>query len=410
MLLGAFLGALTTKSDIYSRLVYFCIGLIIFSAIWTHFSVQGIDVKREAKGLRQQLGEVFEEKYEIRNLYRMIRFLIEIKDGSDMPIPAGSRAISWIEPKEVRKYSSYTLLTQRGEFTLGPTLISSGDPFGMFGIIREIGKGEKLVVLPYLVRIHRFPFPPGLLPGGRALRRKTHEVTPHAAGIREYASGDSLSRIHWASTARKGDLMVKEFEQDPQSDVWIIIDGEKSAHYRRELDIDGGKVDKIWLWRHRFDITLPMDTFEYCVSLAASISGYFIRDGQAVGLACAGQILTVLPAEKGVRQQDKILETLAFLHCAGNMPLHGLVQAQVQHIQRGSTVVLVTASNNDSVAYSAQSLLSRNLRPVVVFVDPESFGGAASVRNMALSLRNKNIPVVLISRGDDLGMALERTI
>jgi uncharacterized protein (DUF58 family) len=410
VLAGAVFGALTARSDIYSRLAYFCIGLMVFSGIWTYFSVRGIEITRYAKGFRQQLGQVFEERYEIQNQYKLIRFLVEIKDGSELPVPTGSRVLSWIEPQEIRKFSAYTLLTQRGEFKLGPTIVSSGDPFGLFGYQKIVAQGGKLVVLPHMVNIHYFPFPPGLLPGGRALRRKTHEVTPHAAGVREYASGDSISRIHWVSTARRNQLMVKEFEQDPQSDVWIFLDGHKNAHYSRPLEVEGGKVDKIWLWRHRFDITLPLDTFEYSVSAAASISNFFIRDGQAVGLACAAQILTVLSAEKGIRQQDKILETLAFVRCAGKLPLLGLVQAQLQHLQRGSTVVLITASAQEGVILAAQSLLSRNLRPVIVFVDQASFGGSISVKEMAISLRNRNFPVVLISHGDDLGQALEQSI
>lgn len=410
VLAGAILGALSTQSEIYIRLVYFCVGLILFSGLWTFYSIRGIEITRQAKGLRQQLGQVFEERYQVANQFKIIRLLVEIHDGSELPIPTGSRVLSWIEPREIRKYSAYSLLTRRGEFRLGPTIISSGDPFGFFKIRKCLTREEKLIVLPYLVNIHRFSFPPGFLPGGRALRRKTHDVTPHAAGVREYSTGDSLNRIHWASTARRDQFMVKEFEQDPQSDVWIFLDGYKKSHYSRPLEVDGGKVDKIWLWRHRFDITLPFDTFEYSVSAAASIGNYFIRDGQAVGLACSGQMLTVLSAEKGIRQLDKMLETLAFLRCEGSLPLQGLVQAQVRHIQRGSTVVLITASDSDGVIYSAQTLLARNLRPVIVFVDPASFGSNVSIQKTALNLRSKNFPVVLISRGDDLGEALQRVI
>jgi hypothetical protein len=55
----------------------------------------------------------------------------------------------------------------------------------------------------------------GLLSGGEALRRRTHYVTTNASGVRDYAPGDSFSRIHWRSTARRNRLIVKEFELDP---------------------------------------------------------------------------------------------------------------------------------------------------------------------------------------------------
>ena len=82
----------------------------------------------------------------------------------------------------------------------------------------------------------------------------------------------------------------------------------------------------------------------------------------------------------------------------------------MQHIQRGSTVVLVTASDHDGVVYAAQTLMAKNLRPVIVLVDPASFGGKTSVKDFALLLREKNIPVILISHGDDLGLALQRSL
>jgi uncharacterized protein (DUF58 family) len=66
-----------------------------------------------------------------------------------------------------------------------------------------------------MFNIHSFPLPSGLLSGGEALRRRTHQITPNAAGVRDYAPGDPLNRIHWISTARRRRLMVKEFELDP---------------------------------------------------------------------------------------------------------------------------------------------------------------------------------------------------
>ena len=48
-------------------------------------------------------------------------------------------------------------------------------------------------------------------------------------GVREYVDGDPLNRIHWMSTARRDRLMVKEFELDPQSDVWIFLDAEREV-------------------------------------------------------------------------------------------------------------------------------------------------------------------------------------
>ena len=70
----------------------------------------------------------------------------------------------------------------------------------------------------------------GILPGGDALRRRTHYVTTNASGVRDYAPGDSYSRIHWRSTARRDRLIVKEFELDPLADIWIVPDMSVFGH------------------------------------------------------------------------------------------------------------------------------------------------------------------------------------
>jgi hypothetical protein len=54
-----------------------------------------------------------------------------------------------------------------------------------------------------LFPVHDFLSPPGLLPGGKAIRRKSIDITPHASGVREYVPGDPMKRIHWPTSVRR---------------------------------------------------------------------------------------------------------------------------------------------------------------------------------------------------------------
>ena len=82
----------------------------------------------------------------------------------------------------------------------------------------------------------------------------------------------------------------------------------------------------------------------------------------------------ILPAEKGVRQLGKILETLAFLRPEGQTPLHGLVLAQAGNLPRGCSVVLISSSTSPSLVIAADTLIRRDLKPIVVFINPSGFG------------------------------------
>ena len=101
------------------------------------------------------------------------------------------------------------------------------------------------------------------MPGGRAFRQKTTEVTPFSAGVREYQIGDPLRRIHWPTTVRKDMLIVKEFEKDPLTEVWIFIDMRTEIHesFIDELIQEESKGSLFWMgFRTRFQ--LPYSTLD----------------------------------------------------------------------------------------------------------------------------------------------------
>lgn len=394
--------------QIFAQLIYLCLLLLVLSFIWSAVSVRGFSLTREARGLRQQLGQVFEERFEVQNRFPFPRLWLEIRDESNLPGAGGSRILSAISARETRTYSAYTFLQERGEYSLGPTLLVSGDPFGMFVFIRKEMAAKTLLVLPCVFPLQTFPSSYGLLPGGKARRMKTLEVTPHAAGVREYYPGDALNKIHWPTTARRNRLMVKEFDQDPQADVWIVLDAEGATHIRLPRQVIPQKIDQLWLWRqNKVRASIPPDTFEYAVSAAASIGAYFLRKGRSVALASAGQRMVMLAPERGERQVGKLLETLALLKSEGKLSLLGLIETQLNLISPGSTVVLITASCHESILAAVDVLLWRDMQPVIVFIDPTSFGGSGEVEAILAGLRLRRVPAARIPRGADLKQALE---
>ena len=129
-------------------------------------------------------------------------------------------------------------------------------------------------------------------------------------------------------------------------------------------------------------------------------------DRRAVGLACAAGKFTVVAGERGERQINKIMETLAFLQPEGIMPLLGLVSMQAKLLPLGSGVILVTPSTRPELLLAVEDMRRRNLRPVVVLIKSETFGGQGGTDKIAASLFSRNIPVCQIGFGDDLGAQL----
>jgi uncharacterized protein (DUF58 family) len=394
-------GVITTGALLYVRLAYMAAFLLIGAWIWTVTSLRTLQIVRHARSLRASVGDVFEESFELVNPGRFPRLFVEVNNESSLPSAGGSRVLTLIGGKEHRTYQARTWLTQRGAYPLGPTTLGSGDPFGFFAAKQTFPSTASLLVLPMIIPIADFPSPAGLLPGGKAIQRKSPEVTPHASGVREYVHGDPLKRIHWPSTARRGKLMVKEFEQDPQSELWIFLDAQRFV--QAHLPYEAPKAYDNWIFARRPKIHLPPSTLEYGVSLAASLAHFFIEQRRAVGLVTDGSVYTVIPAERSERQESKVLETLAFVTGEGNLPLSSLVDLQSPQMPLGSSAILITPSIHNDVVLAVELLQRRNLRPIILLLMAQSFGGRGGSEELVVKLEQRGIPVCKIYNNADLG-------
>ncbi len=194
--------------------------------------------------------------------------------------------------------------------------------------------------------------------------------------------------------------MVKEFEQDPQADTWLFLDAEKDIQASMPEKSMAFREDGWWL--RRPNVALPCDTFEYAISVAASLARYFLLDRLAVGVACTAGMTTIVPPERGERQVNKVMETLAFLRADGKMAMLGLVTMRAKLLPIGTGVILITPSTKPELLIAAMDLQRRKLHPIVVLIRAETFGGKGESDPIIAGLRSRNIPVCPIGYGDDI--------
>jgi uncharacterized protein (DUF58 family) len=412
LILVGLVGALISGASVYSHILYVGILAILMSAIWTWIVARGLKLTRHTRTLRANVGDIFEEHFEVSNGSYLVNLWIEVLNESPIPSAAGSRLLTLVGGHRSRSYTSRTWLTRRGAFPLGPTTLTSGDPFGLFRIRRRFPSRESLVVLPMIFDLAQFSSPPGLIPGGPVIHRKAADITPHAAGVREYSPGDPMKRIHWPTTVRRGQVMVKEFEQDPQAEVWLFLDAQETVHFEKRQRQQDQKSDPLlfkvdaFLINKRPEFHLPPSTIEYSVTIGASLAHYFLAQRRAVGLVTSGRAYTNIPAERSERQEGKILETLAFVEARSDLSVSGLVAVQGQHLAQGSSAIVITPTISPELLVAVDELQRRNLRPMVILLDPKSFGGPPGTDKLVRSLTEHRIPVCPINCDDDLGSIL----
>jgi uncharacterized protein (DUF58 family) len=422
LLLVVCLAGLTlTGRSIFASLSALFAGVLAAGYLWSRSALRGLTLERTSRSQTSQVGKVFEETLVLRNRSRVPKLWVEVRDESDLPGTwASARAIglsggvrsaefsghrasavaAGLAPGRQWLWAARTICTRRGRFRLGPATLHSADPFGLFPTSRRAGGVREVVVLPATMGLPSFPIPSGRLPGGEALRRRTYQVTPNAAGVRDYAPGDSLNRIHWRSTARRGRLISKEFELDPMADVWILLDGHERAHVR----VAGG--EEALAGHTGQPIRLPPDTEEYMIATAAAVALYVLRRNRAVGLLGYGEARWVVQPERGEAQLFRILEALAGFRAEGEADITDVLRIETPWFQRGASLVLITPSSRDDLVPVLLELRRTGLMPVAALIDPFDFGSPLSSRRLADGLVEAGIPVRVARRGQ----ALEHTV
>jgi uncharacterized protein (DUF58 family) len=420
---------ITTGGTLFFRMSYLWGIIFLGSWLWLSSASRGVNLRRTIRASRAQVGQVFEEQFDILNSSRFPLFWLELRDESPLPGSQGEYVLNLIKGKNIRSFLLRTRLYRRGVYQLGPVSLAYGDIFGLFRGTRTITTKATLIVYPPLFNVENFPAPPGLLPGGEALRKQTHQITPNASGVRDYYPGDPLNRIHWLSTVRRSRLMVKEFELDPLADVWIFIDLESSVHAALPIENIAQTDNNFWDWLPLLElpaftepvittelrggstgVSLAPSTEEYSLSISASLARYFLQQGRAVGLVSMARNFTLLPPDRSGRQLGKILETLAMMKADGDLPLSSWVETEARHLSRGSIVILITPSVQPGIAYLADRLNRMGLRPVLMLLDASSFGMFGGPEEIFAQVKHLGIPVYRVARGDNLDATLSATL
>lgn len=387
--------------DFLFTIAYVFLGALVMAWGFSWMSVAWLRIGRSTYVRRIQVGQQFEETFIVRNTSYFPKLWLEVHDHSTLPHHRASQVVPFLPGRRRYRWKVQTACTRRGQFTLGPLTILSGDPFGFFQFPRHINATSTIIVYPITVPIYEFASPVGALSGGQAVRRRTFEVTPNASGVREYSPGDSLNRIHWRSSARRGKLMAKEFELDPLGDVWVFLDLSRDS-----------LVSKVSAWGGNDyvlspTLRLPPSTEEYIIVAAASLSQYFVDQNRSVGFLAYTPFREYIAPDRGDRQLIDILEALAIARSDTDVSLRHMLALESHHLGRGTTLIVVTSSLQTDWIGEAYAQTQRGLTVIAVMIDPTSFGPHKtdfdSVREL---VEAAGIIVYPVHQTDDLTSAL----
>jgi uncharacterized protein (DUF58 family) len=304
-------------------------------------------VKRTLGQSYAHLGDTIELAYELTNDHALGKLWLEVFEKSNWPEPLPGRVLS-IGGRKTRKWKVLAKAQRRGRFRLGPIVLRSGDPFGLFATEARIPSEALLLVYPRVVALPFWTLPGSLLEGNVLTGQRSLQSTSMVMGIREYRPGDAMNRIHWPSSVRHRRLHVKEFELDRTADLWIY------------LDLDGR-------WHHGDG---EDSTEERAVTVAASVVRKALDGHRNVGLVTNGNRAEVLHPDRGTKQFGKLMQYLAEVHAGGTRTLQETLVETLPRLRRGASCLLITPSLDRAWVRPASTLRETAIATQAVIVSP----------------------------------------
>ncbi len=328
----------------------------LISVTWAWQMAHHVRARRRLQARWVQVGDMMEEQFTLWNTSLLQVLWAEITDRSDVP-GYNASVVRGLGSLDQLTWTHSGATTRRGEFHLGPWSVETGDPLGIFVVRLHYAQARPLLVYPPLTDLPFPPLPRGAAFGAARIRHATATPTTNAGQVRAYEVGDSFRHIHWPTTARRDELMVKMFDQEASADIWLMMDTDPA--------VQSGEGDSA--------------TEEVAVLVAASLAADLLRAGRAVGLLTFTPERHVVRPARSTHHLWTMLGELARLPNARQRERSGQALAQSLHqaarlLKSGSNVVIITSSGDPAWISDLTHLAGRQIAPAVILIDPAPGG------------------------------------
>ena len=378
--------ALATGFGLFFRLAYIIIIVSLVSLISVYLNIRKIEVSIDRRNHLLSVGEQIDKRISIRNLSVIPKTLILATDITTIPEYTSSFALG-LTTKGYRSWRSTDYARQRGVFEMGPIEISTTDLLGIYRATTQHGEIDKIMVYPKIHDLRNFHIGTSQITNEGTSRKKSNILSPHASSVREYAYGDSLSRVHWKTTARTNRLMSKEFDVGSSNEVVILNDLDKSVQCGRLED----------------------STDELSISVTASLTKSYTDSHTPVGFLSHGNDRYYITPGIGSSHFDRTMQTLAVAKPGKGKKLQQVITEERNIWFNHSSIIIITPSSETEWVTALSELSQSNTSVTVIMVNAKSFGGKHELGPILSALDNIGISPYVINKNDELNESLSRS-
>lgn len=372
MLIGAafsyamFQGGFVSWFLFYSFLPFAVYGLIL-----SIYPIKEWTVTRKLAKHEYNTKEILKVNIELKRKTFLPIFYLLVEDSVSYPLAnkLTSKKLFLLGFRRTIRFEYALNELPRGEHIFYHTTIKIGDPFGLMEKEWESFNEEKIIVFPEYEEIIYKPFTNHYEQGMSVSKNIVQRDTTMAVGIREYRPGDRFSWINWKASARRNDIMIKEFEQRQTDDIFVVLDCKENA------------------------------AFETMVSFTATLIRAIVKKGAQVGFLSSEKEKKIFPIRGGEAQQRLLFHHLAKLKNNSRVSLPQLLKSQFSTLQQNTTIILVTANLSKELIKIVNLFASRKYNLNIFLVKD----GNKGLTNEELLLKSEafrsGVRVIAISKG-----------
>ena len=335
------------------RIGLLLLALPVIAAVLVARARLRLSCERSVEPPRVALGSPMRGRITLGQEGRLPAGILLLEDS--VPAELGNRPRFVVDKADLswRREIEYPMLGRvRGRFHTGPLMVRTTDPFGLVQLDRHFQATTEVMITPVVEIL------PAMRSAGGA--GSAGEARPHRVGVtgqddvlvREYQQGDDRRRIHWRSTARRGDLMVRREEQAWDPTASVLLDARVGAHAGRGMH----------------------SSLEWAVSAAASVAVHFLDDGFGVeiyepdgSMHIAGHL-----GQHSTASSDLALSRLTDLRARPTTSIHYAIEA-ADVDKAGQLVVAIMGRMTPEDASSLLRLRRNRAQGLAMVIDIDTF-------------------------------------
>jgi uncharacterized protein (DUF58 family) len=315
----------------------------LYSLSLAFYPLRSLEVKRRLNQEQYHVGETLVVTLTIKTriFFPIMYFIIEDELPKTLKLCQQTKATKAMLSSLFKRDFSYEYTVEhipRGEHRFSTIRVKITDFFGLVEKEANFEVEHSILVYPRYVEMGYRKLGQRFEQGVAASQIQLHRDTTMAVGIREYKPGDRFSWINWKASARKQELMTKEFEERQSEDMVIFLD------------------------------RTPTPLFEEVVTFTASLIRATIKRGIQTGLVSVGTDRVIFPAKNGEVHLQQMFYHLAKVQCDSEWSFARIINKEIACWSATFSFCYVTTRVDKEMAFVLENLAFKNINGVIFIV------------------------------------------